>query len=183
MPRRARAAGVGFVDAGRVQRFVLREDRPLEPAQLRSRIEAEFLGQDVAAVLEDAQRVGLPPGAIQGDHELAPESFAQRVRGDERFELDDRFAHVAELEFELDPFLDGLEPQLGQAGDRRLRELLVGEVGERVTPPQRLACGEQLRAPARVRCRQGRGRPSRGARSGGCPPRRRAGQGRSRRRA
>ena len=35
---------------------------------------------------------------------------------------------VAELELELDPFLDGLEPQLGQAGDRRLRELLVGEL-------------------------------------------------------
>ena len=64
-PRRVRSAWGAARDRGASSDRVLREDRGLEPAQLRPRLESELLGEDVAAVLEDAQRVGLPPGAVQ----------------------------------------------------------------------------------------------------------------------
>ena len=97
----------------------------------------------MAPFLEHAQRIRLPTSAVQGDHQLPAEPFAQRMRADERFELDDAGLDVAESNVELDSFLDGGEPQLGQPGNRRLRELLVGEVGEDVAPPQRLGVREE----------------------------------------
>ena len=67
---------------------------------------------------------------------------------------------MPEGELQLDALLDRRESQLRQSVDRWLRELLVGEVGERVAPPQRLGFGEQrdrlLRVVARRRGAGGR---------------------------
>ena len=74
---------------GRVERRVLGEDRRLQPAELGTRFEPELLAQEVAALLEDPQRVGLPAGAVQREHQQPAEPLAQRMRGDELLELDD----------------------------------------------------------------------------------------------
>ena len=132
----------------------------LQLAGALARFEPELLARRCAAVLEDAERVGLPTGPVQREHEQAPEPLAQRMRGDELFELDDHALVPTERELEVEPLLDRREPQLGQPRDGRRRELLVGEVGKRVAAPQRVGFGEQRRR--RVRITVDRGRLRRG---------------------
>jgi len=50
------------------------------------------------------------------------------MRGDERLELHNHALVTTERELEVDPLLDHREPKLGQPGNGRRRELLVGEV-------------------------------------------------------
>ena len=133
----------------------MRQDRGLQPAKLGPRLESQLLREELAPFLEHAQGLRLPTSAVQRDHQLPAEPFAQRMCGDERFELDDAGLDVAESNVELDSFLDRGEPQLGQPGNRRLRELLVGEVGEDVPAPQRLGVREEPDRPfgfVRSRC-------------------------------
>ena len=96
----------GRADRRRVERRVLGEDRRLQPAKLGSGFEAELLAEDVSALLEDPQRVGLPTGAVQREHQQPAEPLAQRMRGDELLELDDCSLVAAELELEVEPLLD-----------------------------------------------------------------------------
>ncbi|HET6752077.1 MAG TPA: hypothetical protein VFL71_22755, partial [Actinomycetes bacterium] len=81
---------------GGLQRTVLGEDRLLQPLQRRGRVDAQLLGQHRAGLLVDAQRVRLPPGAVQRQHQLRPQPLAQRVAGDERVELADEQGVAAE---------------------------------------------------------------------------------------
>jgi hypothetical protein len=50
----------------------------------------------------------------------------------------------AQGELGVDAVFQGGEPQVGEPGDLRLRERLEGEVGKRLSPPQR-QCGVQQR--------------------------------------
>jgi hypothetical protein len=140
----------------RVQRTVLGEDGGLQLPELMTRFEPELVAQDVATVLEDAQRVGLPAGPVQREHQQAPQPLAQRMRRDELLELDDHTLVPTERELEVEPLLDHGEPQLGQSGDGRGRELLVREVGEGIAPPQRIRLGQQRDRAARITVGGGR---------------------------
>ena len=122
-------------------------------------LEPELLGQDVSTFLEDAERVGLPAGAVQREHEQSAKPLAERMRRDELLELDDHTLVTTERELEIEPLLDHRESQLGQPGDGRRRELLVGEVGQGIAPPQRIRLGQQRDRAARITV--GGRRPSR----------------------
>ena len=63
------------------------QDLGLDVAQLRPRLEPEFLCKNFAGALEGTQRVGLPVLAIQGDHQQCPPTFDERFSHDQRFEL------------------------------------------------------------------------------------------------
>ena len=85
----ARRAGSSSRCRGEVERGVLREDRPLEALEQRARLETELLeehGPPVAVVLE---RLGLPPGAVERDHQLRAEPVAERVLARNGLELAD----------------------------------------------------------------------------------------------
>ena len=60
-----------------------------------------------------------------------------RVLDDECFELSDQLVVPPECEVGVDPELDCCKLDLREPGDGRLREALVGEVGERWPSPQR----------------------------------------------
>ena len=92
--------------ARRVERRVLGEDRGFEPTQLGPGVEPELLAEDVTTFLEDAERVGLPSGAIQRDHQQPTRPLTQRVRGDERFELADHTPMSPELQLDVESLLD-----------------------------------------------------------------------------
>jgi len=63
-----------------VQRGVLAQDAGFQFAQLRARLDAELPDQDVAQLAVGAERVGLPPAAVQGEQALEPEPLTQRMR-------------------------------------------------------------------------------------------------------
>ena len=71
------------------------------------------------------------------------------MQPDERLELADDLDVAAEREVGLEPALEGGQTQLLEACDRRLRERLVGNVGERRTAPEAEGLSEGLR-----RCRR-----------------------------
>ena len=65
------------------------ENLPLEPLQALARLEPELLGERKASLLVDLERLGLPVGSVEREHELAPEPFPQGMLGDERPQLAD----------------------------------------------------------------------------------------------
>ena len=136
--------GTGAADLGCGQRGVVGEDRRLQPAQLRPRLEAELLTQELTALLEDPQRVGLPPGAVEREHQQPAQRLAEGMGGDELLELDDRPVVKAELELDVQPFLGHRKSRLGQPGDRPRREVLVREIGERIAAPDRVGLGQHF---------------------------------------
>ena len=115
---------------------VLLEDRLLEPPQRLAGLEPELVGQLLTGGAVDVQRLGLAARAVERQHELAAQTLAQRVRRDQRLQLADQVGMPAAGQLGVDALLERRQPQLLEPQDLRLRERLVGEVGERRAPPQ-----------------------------------------------
>ena len=135
---------------GELQRGVLVENRPLEALQLRARVDAELLDQDPAPLLIGLERLGLASRAVERDHQLPARPLAQRILGDKRLELADDLRVSPQREIGLDALLDRREAQLLEPRDRRLGEVVVGEVPERRTAPQVERLAKQRRPTLRV---------------------------------
>jgi hypothetical protein len=85
----------------------------------------------------DPERLGLPPGAVEGEHQLHAEALAERMLGHEPLELRDEIGVAAEREVDVDTFLERRQPQLLETAGLELHEALVGEVGKRRPAPER----------------------------------------------
>ena len=59
------------------------EDGSLEALELIVRLEPELLGQQPPARAVDLERVRLAAAAVEREHQLAPQTLAQRMLGDE----------------------------------------------------------------------------------------------------
>ena len=118
------------------KRGILREHRAFELTQPLARLDAELVDQQPPRFVESLQGVGLTVTAIQGQHQLAVQPLAVGMLGDQlRQPADDRGV-TAERELGVDLQLERGDAQLGEPRDRRLGELLVGDVRERVAAPQ-----------------------------------------------
>ncbi len=90
LPRRRRPLDVGQQEGHRAhdgrnrlgrrdfQCAVLRDDSGLQAAKIRSGINPQFLGEHGTRPLVRAERVALPAGAVEGEHQLRPTPFPQR---------------------------------------------------------------------------------------------------------
>ena len=123
------------------------EDGSLEALELIVRLEPELLVQQPPARAVDLERVCLAAAAIEGQHQLAAQTLAQRMLGDARLELRDDRAMASELEHRLESSLDGLEAKLLEAPDLALGEVRERKIGEgRPTPDgQRPLEGDERR--------------------------------------
>ena len=134
-----------------VERRVLAEDRALQLLQLAARLDPELLDEHAARVLVRGERLCLPPGAVEREHELAAQPLAKRRRRDERLELADEVGVPPGGEVGLDPVLERRGPELDEARRLEPRELAV-DVGQGRPVPQRerlpQARGRLLRLPA-----------------------------------
>ena len=137
----------------RHQLGVLHQDRGFDLAELAAGLDAELLDEHVACSLVRGQRVDLPTGSVERDHEVSTEAFAVRVAAHEPLELCD--VDVAtERELGVDPVFDRADPRLLEPWHLERRERLVGEVGERRLAPQSERLTEEHRRPgdAPMRC-------------------------------
>jgi hypothetical protein len=121
----------------------------------RSRLDPQLLDQHVACIPVGGERVGLPAGSVEREHQHRVEALAQRFGGDERLELCDHTAVPALAEVMLDCELERRQPQLLEPADLGGRERLVGDIIERRAAPQfqrlaRRAAGEQALEVLRV---------------------------------
>ena len=124
----------------RIELGVLLEDRPLQPLQLRSRLEPQVVREPAPSVAVDLERLGLAPTAVEGKHQLAAEPLAERVLVHAGLELGHDRAVPAEPQQPLDAPLDRLEAKLVEAMDLALREVGERELAERRAAPE----GERL---------------------------------------
>jgi hypothetical protein len=106
------------------------EDRRLELDELRSRVEAQLFGQHVAGAGVRPERVGLPSGSVQGDHQAPGEALAQRMLLGRPLQLARRLGVAPEGEQGVEAALERGDAQLAPRDRRRAGPLLVGDVGE-----------------------------------------------------
>ena len=129
----------------------------MQLAQLRAGLDRELGDQDVAQLAVGAQRVGLAPGPVQGQHLQVPEPLTERMRRGERLQLRDEVSRPAARQQGLGPrFQRGqtllLQPARLGAG-RRHRV----EAGQCRPAPQAQALIEALRGRGGITGRQRRG--------------------------
>ncbi len=134
-------AGCGRVLGRLVGQLVVGlQDALLEFGQLGARVDAEFVGEQLAGVGVDGQCLGLPSAAVESEHQQLPQPLAERVRGGERGQFADGLGVAADLEVEVEPQLQQAEPPFAEpdalvfgVGARDVGERFAGPLGERGT--------------------------------------------------
>ena len=112
------------------------EDRLLDTAQLRARVQTGLLGQDLAGTLVGGQRLGLPASAIEGAHQQRLRPLPQRLLGDQRLQLPHQPGMLTQGQLRRDAILQRAQAQLLKTSRVGDRERLPSDVGQRRTPPQ-----------------------------------------------
>ena len=107
----------------------------MQRAQLRAGLDAQLLDEDATGVGERGQRLRLPPGPVQRQHQLPAEPLPERVRADQLRQLPGRLGRPAELEQDVDVLLGGGQPLLAEPGPDDLRPR-AGNAVERDALPQ-----------------------------------------------
>ena len=129
------------------------QDRLLELLQRGTRVQAELLVERAPHVVVGRERLRLPAGAVEREHQLPAQALAQRVLRRERLELADELRRAATSEVRLDPALQRGEVELLEAlrlpRCERLREL-----AQRRTAPQRERLAQASGGRARVTRRE-----------------------------
>ena len=91
------------------------------------------------------QRIRLAPRVIQGEHQLAPQSLAQRVLTNQRLELARHLGVPGACKVGIDTIFEAGEAQVLEPRDLRLGESLVADVRERRAAPERERLSQRLR--------------------------------------
>ena len=104
--------------------------------QRRPGVDAELAGQAVTDFGVGAQRLGLPSALVQGDDAQFPEALAERVLAAPRLQFGGELAVAAQHQVSSGPGFDRHQGQLVQPGPFGIEKAGVGEVGQRLTPPQ-----------------------------------------------
>ena len=113
------------------------KDLRLQALELGAGLDPELVDEPSACILVDLERLRLPAGAIQREHQLSPECLAERMIPDECLELADDVAVAAELEVGIDPLPVGDQAKLVEPADLGLCEIVERELRERRPAPER----------------------------------------------
>ena len=137
-------------DSGRVERGVVAQDRPLELAQRRTRLEPVLVAQQRAELAIAGERIGLAPGPVQREQALALQPLAQGLCRSESVELGHQIRMGAERELGIHALLEHRQAALLESRDLDLREPRVGELGEGRSAPERERGAERVDRDVRV---------------------------------
>ena len=106
-----------LLDWARVEYRVLTEDGLLELAELGAGSRPDLRDQGPARLAVGLGGVGLPPGAVEGEHALGVEALVGRVLGDQHLELGDHLPVSAGGELGVDRQLDRSQVELLEPAD------------------------------------------------------------------
>jgi hypothetical protein len=84
-------------------------------AQFGAGVDAQLPGDGVPRLPVDLERLGVPPGAVQGAHQQQPQAFPQRMVRQQPAQLGDGLVVPAEGEFGRDPQFASAQAQLVQS--------------------------------------------------------------------
>jgi hypothetical protein len=127
----------------RIQSGIVIEDATFEIAQLGAGFETELLAEHASSSTERSKRLGLTPGAVEGEGEASVQPFTQRVFGNKRLQLADDMAMASEGEVGVDARLDSGKPLFFDPCRLGSRCALVNEVDQRRPAPQRKCVSER----------------------------------------
>lgn len=122
----------------RAQVRVLAQEREVDLGEFGARVDAELVRECRTDAFVRHQRVGLPTRRVQRPHQLALETFAERMGGGEAFEHRKDLGLPAAGEVGLEPVLGGGQSEPVETDTGRLGERRVGGVGQGRTSPERL---------------------------------------------
>ena len=120
----------------RRQRRIVDEDPPVQRLRLVGGLDAQLVVEPGAQVVVGGQRVGLPAHCVQRAHERDRGSFPGRVASHQCLEPGQRLGGPTQLQQRQRTVFERAGAELGQPRDRGDRELVVGELGEGLAPPQ-----------------------------------------------
>ena len=84
-----------------------------------------------------AQGLGLAPGPVQGEDQQLPQPLAQRMFATQSLQLPDELSVAPQRQIRSGAGLDRHQGQLVQMRAFDVREAGIGELGQRLPPPQR----------------------------------------------
>jgi hypothetical protein len=119
-------------------------------AEFGARVDAELLGDGVSRLPVDLERLGVPPGAVQGAHQQQPQALPQRMVGQQPAQLGDGLLVPAEGEFGRDPQFAGTEAEFGEPFGLRLDQRRRRDIGQRTAVPQAEGLGQPTGRPLGV---------------------------------
>jgi hypothetical protein len=120
------------------QRGILSHDSSLQPPKIPPRVDPKLVGQQRPCPPICGQGFALPAGAIEGQHQLAPSSFAQRRLGHRCLELPDDLRGAARRKQRIGPVLDQRGMALTPASLFRYSPMGIGQLGGSAPEGQRL---------------------------------------------
>ena len=135
-------------------RFVLREDRRLQLAKLRTGLEPELLRQHASCFVKGVERGGLAAAPIQRKHQLAPQALAKRVIGRRGADLREDLGVVAQCQRGVESVLQGVDAERFEASRLGTSPSRVEEAGQRRPAPQAQRLIDHLDRSARHRAAQ-----------------------------
>ncbi len=112
------------------------EDGPVHLPHLRAGFQTGLLGQDGTQPVVRPQGLRPPAAAVQGEHELGPHPFPERMLHRQRRQLPEQFAVPAEPQVGVDALLEHAEPGLVEPGGLHRQRRDVGDPLERGAAPQ-----------------------------------------------
>jgi hypothetical protein len=121
------------------------ENRGLEVPELRTRLGHQILVQRRARPVVRREGIGLPTGAVQGEHQLGPEPLAVWEFGDEPLELIDQLTRAPELELSLDLRFERVSTKLIEANRFGMERSLIGQIAEGTAMQERERSADRLR--------------------------------------
>ena len=122
---------------GRVELGRLLEHQPLQPPQSLAWLEAQLVGEEGARVAVEREPVGLAPRAVEREHQVAAQAFAQRVRRHELLQLGDELGVAADREVGLHAPLEHGQPLLPERVGLVAGQTLELDSLQRLAAPQR----------------------------------------------
>src|SRR5438045_3720300 len=103
---------------------------------LGSASQIDVASATIAAGASGSERIGLPAGAVEAEHQLAEQPLAERMLGDESLQLADKPTAASEFDLGVDARLDGEQPSRLQPLRLGRRKRLVLEIRERASAPK-----------------------------------------------
>ena len=146
--RELRGEVVPFL-GGRWTSDLVAQNRALERSQLLARLETELFREERSSPPVGGECVRFALGAVEGQHQLAPQALAERFLSDKAFELRDERGVPAQRELSLDALFDANEAELVEASGLEREDAAVPDVGERRAAPQGESGAETLRGEPR----------------------------------
>ena len=128
----------------RIELRILAQDRVVQLAQRGSGLDADLLDERGSRLPVGLQRLRLASRAVQREHPLRLQPFAQRVAGDEHLELCEDLAMAARRQVAVDRTFGRGQVQLLEPADLAGRERLPRDVGQRRPAPQRERLARQV---------------------------------------